>query len=27
VAYTGEVPAHNGRMWAYQMQQIRDGVR
>jgi hypothetical protein len=27
VAYTGEVPVRNGRIWAYQMQQIRDGVR
>jgi hypothetical protein len=27
VAYTGEVPATNGKIWAYQLQQIRDGVR
>jgi hypothetical protein len=27
VAYTGEVPASNGRIWAIQLQQIRDGVR
>ena len=27
VSYTGEVPAMNGKIWAYQMQQIRDGVR
>jgi len=27
VAYTGEVPASNGRVWAIQLQQIRDGVR
>jgi YD repeat-containing protein len=27
VAYTGEVPAPNGRIWAIQLQQIRDGVR
>jgi hypothetical protein len=25
--YTGEVPATNGKIWAYQLQQIRDGVR
>jgi hypothetical protein len=27
VAYTGEVPTLNSRIWAYQLQQIRDGVR
>jgi YD repeat-containing protein len=27
VFYTGEVPAANGRIWALQLQQIRDGVR
>jgi hypothetical protein len=27
VAYTGETPARNGKIWAYQLQQIRDGVR
>jgi len=27
VSYSGEVPAANGRIWAYQLQQIRDGVR
>jgi hypothetical protein len=27
VFYTGEVPASNGRIWASQLQQIRDGVR
>ncbi len=27
VVYTGEVPVMNGRIWAYQLQQIRDGVR
>jgi YD repeat-containing protein len=27
VAYTGEVPTPNGRIWAIQLQQIRDGVR
>jgi YD repeat-containing protein len=27
VTYTGETPAMNGKIWAYQMQQIRDGVR
>jgi YD repeat-containing protein len=25
--YTGETPARNGKIWAYQIQQIRDGVR
>jgi hypothetical protein len=25
--YTGETPARNGKIWAYQLQQIRDGVR
>jgi hypothetical protein len=25
--YTGEVPTPNGRIWAIQLQQIRDGVR
>jgi hypothetical protein len=27
VPYSGEVPATNSRIWAYQLQQIRDGVR
>jgi len=27
VPYTGEMPASNGRIWALQLQQIRDGVR
>jgi hypothetical protein len=27
VVYTGETPATNGRIWTYQLQQIRDGVR
>ncbi|HSY52636.1 MAG TPA: hypothetical protein VLC46_27800 [Thermoanaerobaculia bacterium] len=27
VAYTGETPAANGKIWTYQLQQIRDGVR
>jgi hypothetical protein len=27
VPYSGEVPATNGRIFAYQLQQIRDGVR
>jgi hypothetical protein len=27
VTYTGEVPASNGKIWASQLQQIRDGVR
>ena len=27
VTYTGEAPAMNAKIWAYQMQQIRDGVR
>jgi hypothetical protein len=27
VSYTGETPAGNGRIYAYQIQQIRDGVR
>jgi YD repeat-containing protein len=27
VSYTGETPATNGKIWAYQLQQIRDGVR
>jgi hypothetical protein len=27
VAYTGQVPTPNGRIWAIQLQQIRDGVR
>jgi YD repeat-containing protein len=27
VPYSGEVPATNSRIWVYQLQQIRDGVR
>jgi hypothetical protein len=27
VTYTDEVPATHGKIWAYQLQQIRDGVR
>ncbi|HSY52633.1 MAG TPA: hypothetical protein VLC46_27785 [Thermoanaerobaculia bacterium] len=27
VSYTGETPAANGKIWWYQLQQIRDGVR
>jgi hypothetical protein len=27
VPYSGEVPGTSGRIWAYQLQQILDGVR